>query len=216
MNTRAARVIGLITLALAVLIPVLVGLGTPSAERTFVSILGPTQTLISVTVPFLGVLAVHALLRPAPLRAIGLAILIALLIAIAYALLGVATSASVTLALPSAAPGGRWTHSASVVLGSVLVQSLAQLVGTGFGLLVRRTVLACTLTIVLPLGAWLLFGTVPPLEPAQAFLAPFSSAQHLLGGPMAATYWAQWLVMVAIWGVGLNLLGAWRASRSDR
>lgn len=85
--------------------------------------------------------------------------------------------------------------------------------GTGFGLLLRRPVLAGLATIMLPLGLWALFGAIETLRPAQAWLTPFPSVQHLLPGDMRPLRWAQWLTVLAIWGVGLNAVGLAKASR---
>ncbi|MFD0823186.1 hypothetical protein ACFQ0D_33835, partial [Micromonospora zhanjiangensis] len=101
-----------------------------------------------------------------------------------------------------------WRHAGTVAAGGVLVQVLAQSVGTGLGLLLRRPVVACLATIALPTGLWLLLGGVASLRPAQSWLTPYAVASPLLAGGMTGQNWAQWLVVVALWGVGLNVLGA--------
>ena len=103
---------------------------------------------------------------------------------------------------------GPWQHVGTVVAGSVLVQVVAQLVGTGLGMLVRSPVVAFVLSIVLPLGLWLGLGAAGPLRPAQGWLTPYASAQNLLSGGMTPVNWAQWMVLVLLWGVGLNAVGA--------
>jgi hypothetical protein len=100
------------------------------------------------------------------------------------------------------------------VLGSVLVQVVAQLVGTGLGLLLRPVILTCLATIVIPLGLWFVLGLVPALRPAQAWLTPFPSVQHLLSGEMSPVRWAQWFVVLLIWGIGLNTIGVLRLRRA--
>jgi hypothetical protein len=92
-------------------------------------------------------------------------------------------------------------------VGSVLVQVVAQLVGTGLGLLLRSSVIAFLASIVLPLGLWFVLGGVDVLRPAQAF-TPYATVQNLLSGEMSAVKWAQWLIVLLIWGVGLNAAGA--------
>ncbi|WP_143194133.1 hypothetical protein [Micromonospora sp. CB01531] len=84
---------------------------------------------------------------------------------------------------------------------------MAQLVGTGLGLLMRHPAIAFVASIVLPLGLWLLLGAIDVLRPAQA-LTPYSSVRHLLSGQMNALSWVQWLAVLLIWGVSLNALGA--------
>jgi len=68
-------------------------------------------------------------------------------------------------------------------------------------------------TIVLPLGLWLILGAVDLVRPAQAWLTPFAAAPNLLSGQMTPLTWAQLLVIVLIWGVGLNAAGAVRTNR---
>ena len=133
--------------------------------------------------------------------------------ALLIAVVGVLICAVVTALAPSTAAEGRWANAGMVVLGSLLVQGVAQLVGTGMGLLIRRPILAYAATIVLPLGLWRLCGSVAALQPAQAWLTPLPSVQHLLAGEMSPVRWAQWLTVLAIWGVGLNALGLARVSR---
>ena len=134
-------------------------------------------------------------------------------LALLIAAFGVLVCAAVTMIAPSTAGGGRWENAGMVAIGSLLAQGTAQLVGTGLGLLLRRPVIACLATIVLPLGLWWLFGAVDVLRPVQAWTTPYPSAQHLLSGAMSPVNWAQWLVVLAIWGAGLNALGCLRASR---
>lgn len=93
------------------------------------------------------------------------------------------------------------------MIGSLLAQGTAQLVGTGLGLLIQRPVIASMATIVLPLGLWGLFQTTDALQQVGSWTTPYPSAQHLLSGEMTPTAWAQWLVVLAIWGLGLNSLG---------
>jgi hypothetical protein len=66
---------------------------------------------------------------------------------------------------------------------------------------------------VLPLGLWFVLGSVTVLRPAQAWLTPYPSVQNLLSGAMSALAWAQWLVVVLLWGVALNAAGAARLKR---
>ena len=139
--------------------------------------------------------------------AVGLALLIAAF--------GVLVCAAVTMIAPSTASVGRWENAGMVAIGGLLTQATAQLAGTGLGLVLRRPVIACVATIVLPLGLWWLFGAVDVLRPVQPWTTPYPSAQHLLSGAMTPVNWAQWLVVLAIWGVGLNALGCLRASRTQ-
>lgn len=210
---RALRRIVVLTALIGVLAAIAMGLGTAPEGRTFAAVSGPTQSLMSVTVPLLGVLLVSGLSSPIRGPALRAAVATALGLAVALAAFGVLVCALVTAIMPSTASAGRWQDAGLVAVGSLLVQVTAQLVGTGLGLLLRRPVLAGLATVVLPLGLWALLGAVAALRPAQAWLTPFPSAQHLLSGEMSPTAWAQWLVVLALWGVGLNTLGIVRARR---
>jgi hypothetical protein len=77
-------------------------------------------------------------------------------------------------------------------------------------------VVACLATIVVPLGMWALLGLVHRWRSAQAWLTPFGSVSHLLSGGRAPQRWAQELVVILIWVVGLNAAGAVRYRRRER
>ena len=212
-GARTRRWIVAITLLLGLLGAIAVAAGSPPAERTFAAVSGPAQSLMSIVVPLLGVLATGGLRRPRRASEVLAVIAGALGQALLIAVIGVLICAVTTALAPSTAPEGRWANAGLVVLGSLLVQGVAQLVGTGMGLLIRRPILAYAATIVLPLGLWRLCGSVAALEPAQAWLTPLPSVQHLLAGEMSPVRWAQWLTVLALWGVGLNALGLARVSR---
>ena len=100
-----------------------------------------------------------------------------------------------------------------IILGSVLVQMIAQLSGAGWGLLLGSSAVAITADVVVPLGLWIVTGAVPGLQGTQAWLAPFASAQNLLSGDMDAQRWAQVAVIVLVWVVALNVAGILRVHR---
>lgn len=210
---RSGRVLVVVATVVAVLAAVTFVTGLPLEARTFAGVTGPVQGLISVFVAFLGVLLVKPVHRPAASEALVSSVLAALPVAAVAATFGVALAVVITAITNSSAPGGRWQHAGIIFLGSLLVQVVATLTGTGLGLLIRRPMVACLLTVA-PLGLWLLLGSLPGLRPAQVWLTPFASVQHLLSGTMNPLRWAQWLVVVTIWGLGLNLAGSWRASRT--
>jgi hypothetical protein len=145
--------------------------------------------------------------RSAPL---GPTLLAAILLAAGVAILG-AVFCAVTLALVS--PGAdAWAHAGMIVAGGCLVQIVANLTGTGLGLLLRPA-LAIPATVVLPLGLYLLLGAVDAVRPAQGWLTPYAALRDLLSGEMSALDWAQWVVVAAIWAVGLNAAGRLRRNR---
>jgi hypothetical protein len=168
---------------------------------------------MSVLVPFSGVLLTSPLRSSGAHQRLAPRLLAAAVLAVAYAVFGVVVSGLALALAGSAAVGGGWQHAGSVLVGSVLVQVIAQLTGTGLGMLVRPAALAMAATIVLPLGLWLLLGAVDVLRPAQAWLTPFPTAGNLLSGAMPPLGWAQSLVVVLIWNVSLNAQGAMRVGR---
>lgn len=140
-------------------------------------------------------------------------LLVATRLAVAIALFGVAASAIAVAAAPAGTASGPWQQSGAIVLGCVVVQVIAQLVGTGLGLLIRAPVIACAATIVLPLGLWAILGLTEATRPAQDWLTPFAGVGRLTTGTMTATNWLQSFVVFLIWAVGLNALGARRVGR---
>lgn len=199
------------TLLVGLLVAVVLTLVTPPTERTLVAAVGPAQTLMSVLTPLVGIRLVGDLRRSRGHRLVpsvvtGLAVAAALGAVVFLVALG-------TVAATSSATG-RFEHGARLALGSVLVQCVALLTGTGLGLLIRPPVLAFVATIVIPLGLWLLLGSTAALAPARGWLTQFESARKLLAGTMGGLDWLKFGVMVLIWGVGVNALGARRLGRT--
>jgi hypothetical protein len=185
--------------------------GSPT-DRTFTNLSGPTQSLMSITLPSIGVLLVGDLRRARATRLMP-TLLAAVLIAVAVGLFGVATCAVALGLAPTTAGVDPWARFATIAVGSVLVQVVAQLVGTGLGLLIRPAFVAFVASIALPLGLWFVLGTTDVLRPAQAWLTPFATVQNLFSGERDALGWVQWFVVFLLWGVGLNAVGAARLRR---
>ncbi len=120
---------------------------------------------------------------------------------------------AVTIGVAPSTATEPWGNVTTIAVGGILVQVVAQLVGTGLGLLIRPAVVACLATIVLPLGLWFVLGSVDILRPAQAWLTPYATVQNLLSGQMSALAWTQWFVVLILWGAGLNAVGAARLKR---
>lgn len=201
------------TLLLGLIAAIGVSAAADPADRTLATLSDPTQSLMSIVVPYLGILMAHDLRGgPGPIR-VTPTLTAAALLAAAIGMFGFLTCA---VALAVSGPGAQdpWRSAGIIALGSVLVQIVAQLLGTGLGLLLRRHVVAFLVSIVLPSGLWLLLGAVDALRPAQAWLAPYSSVRNLLSGHMTALTWAQWLVILLIWGIGPNALGATHLKRT--
>ncbi|MFJ8582024.1 hypothetical protein [Micromonospora sp. NPDC093277] len=212
-GTRTRRFLLALTLLLGLLAAAGLALAGPSGDRTFAKLSDAVQSLMSVIVPAFGILLARDLKRASESIRLTPTLLAATLLAAVVGLFGVLVCAT-ALAMATSSAQDPWRHVGTIALGSVLVQVVAQLVGTGLGLLTRRPVIAFVASIALPLGLWLLLGSVDVLGPAQA-LTPYASVRHLLSGQMSALNWVQWLAVLLIWGAGLNVLGAARLRRGN-
>lgn len=209
--TRPRQAIIAVTAFLGVAVPILMVVGDP-ANRTLATVSAAALGLMTVPLPFLGALLAIDLWRVDSQRGqVGPMLAGATLLAVVAGAFGGVTSA-ITVAATAGGVAGAWAGAGPIALGCVLVAVVAQLVGTGFGLLLRHPVLACAATIVVPLGLWLILG-LGFLRPAQPWLTPFPSVQNLLSGDMSGLAWPQWIVMALLWGGGLNALGAARLRR---
>lgn len=193
-------------------------------DHTFTVISFYTQSAISLPLPLVSVLLMtQEFGRRASSATVGLGmsldativakLLASAVIAVAGAGYGVLISLVATSAAAPAADQGRWDAIGLIILGSVLVQLIAQLSGAGWGLLLRSASMAIAADVVVPLGLWIVTGSVPALQGVQAWLAPFSSVRNLLSGHMDAERWAQVGVIALVWVVGLNAAGILRLHR---
>ncbi|GAB3841436.1 hypothetical protein GCM10027610_050770 [Dactylosporangium cerinum] len=187
-----------VTLLLALLAGEVLGAAVKPGDLTFAAVSDPVQSLMSVTVPLLGILVVRD--RERLLSTLWAVVLLAA----GLGAFGAVWCAAVTTRGSAPDP---WRHAATIALGSVLVQVLAVLVGTGLGRLVRPVPLAFLATFV-PLLLWLALSAAP--GSAEDWLTPYPTARHLLSGDMSRPAWPQWLTVFLIWGVALNVLGAKR------
>ncbi|MEU7652834.1 hypothetical protein AB0C44_18980 [Micromonospora taraxaci] len=223
LGTRARRWLLAGTLLAGLLAAVALVAAAAPADRTFAALSETVQSLMSVVTPLFGILLVRDLrgaradrgvrpgspAQPGPVRVLP-SVLAVGLPAVVIAVAGVLICAATLALTPTDVADEPWRHAGTVAVGSVLVQIVAGLVGTGLGLLLRSTVAAFTGTIVLPLGLFALLSGVPA---AQPWLTPLGSVRNLLSGDMSLLRWAQWLCVLLLWGVGLNLAGAMALKR---
>lgn len=188
------------------------------SHSAFEDVLAPVQLAMSVLVPFFGVLMVQdvRLARDGlvvrdgrvardggpppgsrPLAGLGPAVGLALGLAVCFALAGVLLTAAGT-GWPSAA------RVAALVAASVLVQLIAQLVGTGCGLLIRRPGRAMAATVAVPMGVTIVLGVLDPGGGLVRWLTPVGNARSLLAGTPTAAL----LLVPLLWCVVPNVLGA--------
>ncbi|MET7747197.1 hypothetical protein [Micromonospora sp. NPDC005367] len=208
LGTRARGFLLAVTLLLGLLAAAGLALDGPPGDRTVAKLSDAVQSLMSVIVPAFGILLVRDLKRASGIARLTPTLLAATLLAAVVGLFGFLVCV-VALTVTTSTAQDPWRHVGTIAVGSVLVQVVAQLVGTGLGLLMRRPAIAFVATILLPLGLWFLLGAIDVLRPTQA-LTPYSSVRHLLSGQMDALNWVQWLAVLLIWGVSLNALGAAR------
>ncbi|SCG33931.1 hypothetical protein [Micromonospora humi] len=197
-GTRGRRVLLLVTVGVGVLAALALMAGLPPAERTVATFGEPVHSFISVPLPFVGVLIASDLRRTAGARVLP-TLAGATLIAVAVGLVGDAIVLAASAASGSTAPEP-WANVGRIAVAGVLVQVLAQLVGTGLGLLFARPVWGCPATIVLPLGAYAL---LTPLGTTRDWLTPYGAMRHVLGG----AGWPRWAIAALLWGVVLNAAG---------
>ncbi|RAO62352.1 hypothetical protein GA0070561_3603 [Micromonospora saelicesensis] len=216
LGTPARRWLLVGTLVMGLLAAVALVAAADPADRTFAELSGTVQSLLSVATPLFGILLVRDL-RRAPVRLPVLPTVLAVgLPAVVIGVAGVLICAATLALTPADVAEAPWRFAGTVAVGSVLVQIVAGLVGTGLGLLLRSVVLAFLATIILPLGLFALLGVVDALRPAQSWLTPFGSVRNLLSGEMSAVAWVQWLCVLLVWGVGLNAVGAALLNRRGR
>lgn len=215
-GTRARRWLLAGTLLAGLLVAVALVAAAAPADRTFAALSDTVQSLMSVVTPLFGILLVHDLRRAGGPGPVLPSVLAVGLPAVVIGVVGVLICAATLALTPADVADDPWRHAGTIAVGSVLVQIVAGLVGTGLGLLLRSTVVAFLATIVLPLSLFALLGGVDALRPAQAWLTPFGSVRYLLSGDMSVLRWVQWLCVLLIWGVGLNAAGTAVLSRRDQ
>ncbi|GAA1842126.1 hypothetical protein GCM10009836_21860 [Pseudonocardia ailaonensis] len=137
----------------------------------------PVHGLVSVLVPFTGILLVQE--RPRLLAAGVIALVAGLVTGLACALVA-----------------GQWRL--DVLAGGLLVQLVSQYVGTAFGLVCRRVWTAMVADVVVPLGLW----AVLP-SGVREWITPYAAATRVLTGEAGPPV----LVVVLVWVVGFNALG---------
>lgn len=219
---RAGRSLLIASAVLGLAAALAMAFTVPAEDRTFALTSFYVQSTISLPLPFVSILlmtqdfgrrALRTLERDVPVgRTVAAKLLASVSIAIGAAGYGIVLSVLTTSLLPPAAEG-RWQGAGMIMLGSVLVQLVAQLCGAGFGLLLMSSAAAIVADVLVPLGLWIITGAVVSLHGLQAWLTPFSAVAVLLSGYMDAQRWAQVGVVVLVWVVTLNVAGMLRLHR---
>ncbi|MFI5837563.1 hypothetical protein ACIA5A_28180 [Micromonospora sp. NPDC051300] len=198
-GTRGRRALLLVTVGAGALAATALAAGLPPAERTAAAFGEPVHAFVSVPLPFVGVLLADDLRRTPGARVLP-TLAGATVVAVAAGLVGDATIVAALAASGSTAPDP-WAHVGGIAVAGVLVQVLAQLVGTGLGLLIARPAWACLATIALPLGAYAL---LTPWVAARDRLTPYGALRGVLD---VTPDWPRWVGAALLWGVALNVVG---------
>lgn len=203
LRVRSLRWLIIVTAAIGVLLAAVSTLQPPEM-RQFTAYSLPTQLTMSVTVPFIGVVMVHRALRR-PGGRLAPSVAAAMIVAVAAAGFGLA-ACGVAYGLTGDTTDG--FRDVPVELAApFLTQALAQAVGVGMGLLIRRPVIASLATVVPPLGLYLLLSTTDALIEIRQWTTPLAVSSELLAGTVSPLTWLSWATVVLLWGVTLNVAG---------
>ena len=219
-DTRAGRWLLVLIALIAVGAAILTGVTGSDGDRNLVHVLGDTSQLVSVLLPVLGILLVTSewsqrtalttfTLVPRRDRVIAAKAAAGVALAAAATVVCVAVCA-VVLVLADHGRAGLWQN-AALAIGYVLVfQMLNLLLGVTFGLLFRSTPVAIVVYFAAPTAWSILTSTVSALAGTGRWLDPSTAWNHLAGGTLTATTWAQVGTAAAVWIVLPMLAGGWR------
>jgi ABC-type transport system involved in multi-copper enzyme maturation permease subunit len=225
-DTRSGRWLLALIAVIAVAGALVAALTGGASDHTLASILGVTGQVTVILLPVLGILLVtsewsqHSALTtftlvPRRSRVIAAKAAAAVLLAVA------ATVACLVIAVPATAlathgpgaPHGTWAG-AGAAIGQVLVfEVLNVLLGVAFGLVFRSSAVAIVIYFALPTGWSILTATVSALTGVGHWLDPGTTWDHLAGGTLTATTWAQVAATAGVWIVIPAAAGLWRLIR---
>ncbi|WP_195909203.1 hypothetical protein [Microlunatus sp. Gsoil 973] len=198
-NRGAVMMIASVSLAVSVGLAIATTLALVPASRTLSATASVAMSVLSIGVPFIAAVQAvrHAQHEPSGFsrmyaRTFATALGLGLVVAVACLIIGFAC-------------GARLHNAPAIVGGSLIAQAVAHLVGTGLGLLLARPVIASALTVILPIGLWLLLGVLLP--PARDWLTPLPSANRWWSGTLTGEYLPRFAIMVLLWAVLPNAAG---------
>jgi ABC-2 type transport system permease protein len=221
-DTRAGRWLLVLITLIALGTAVASAVTGHQSSHTLVHILGETGQLTSILLPVLGVLLVSSewsqrsaltTFSLVPRRSRIVAAKSAAGVLLAAAAAAACTVIAVAAALAGHGPAGTW-HGAAAAIGYAFVfQILNVLLGVGFGLLFRSTPVAIVVYFAVPTAWSILTGTVTALSGTGHWLDPSTAWNHLAGGTVTGTTWAQVASTAAVWVVLPLAAGLWRVTR---
>jgi hypothetical protein len=148
-------------------------------------------------------------LVPRRSRIIAAKVAAGVLLAAAATVMCVAVTAVVLLAADHG-QAGLWQDAGRAIGYAFVFQILNLLLGVGFGLLFHSTPVAIVVYFAAPTAWSILTGTVSALAGTGRWLDPSTAWNHLAGGTMTATTWAQVGTAAAAWIALPALAGGWR------
>jgi ABC-2 type transport system permease protein len=218
-DTRAGRwllvIIGLVAVATAVLTAVT----KPASNHNLPHVLGNTSQLVAILLPVLGILLVtsewsqHTALTtftlvPRRSRIIAAKSAGGAVLGAAATVVCIVVSTAV-LAVADHGQSGLWQDAGRAFGYAFVFQVLNVLLGIGFGVLCRSTPAAVVAYFVIP-SAWsIVTGTVSAMAATGRWLDPSTAWNHLAGGTVTATTWAQVATTAAAWIALPTLAGGW-------
>ena len=219
-DTRAGRWLLVLIALVAVAAAILTGVTGSAGDRNLVHVLGDTSQLVAILLPVLGILLVTAewsqrtalttfTLVPRRERIIVAKAAAGALLAAAATVVCAIVSAAVLVAA-DLSRGGLWSGAALAIGYALVFQILNLLLGVGFGLLFRSTPVAIVVYFAAPTAWSILTSTVSALAGTGRWLDPSTAWNHLAGGTLTATTWAQVGTAAAVWIVAPMLAGGWR------
>jgi ABC-type transport system involved in multi-copper enzyme maturation permease subunit len=219
-DTRAGRWLLVLVGLVALLTAVLTAVTKPASNHNLPHVLGNTSQLVAILLPVLGILLVtsewsqHTALTtftlvPRRSRIIAAKAAAGALLAAAATVVCVAVTA-VVLGAADHGQGGLWQDPGRAIGYALVFQILNVLLGVGFGVLFRSTPVAVVTYFVIPTAWSILTGTVSALAATGRWLDPSTAWNHLAGGTMTATTWAQVATTAAAWIALPALAGGWQ------
>lgn len=219
-DTRAGRWLGVLIGLVAVAGAVITAVTGDAGERNLPHVLGDTSQLVAVLLPVLGILLVTSewsqrtalttfTLVPQRSRIIAAKVAAGVLLAAAAGVVCVAVTAAVLVAADHG-QADLWPDAGRAIGYAFIFQILNLLLGVGFGVLFRNTPVAIVVYFVVPTAWSILTSAVSALAGTGRWLDPSVAWNHLAGGTVTATTWAQIATTAAVWIALPVLAGGWR------
>jgi ABC-type transport system involved in multi-copper enzyme maturation permease subunit len=219
-DTRAGRWLLVLIALVAVAAAVLTAVTDPASNHNVPQVLGDTSQLVAILLPVLGILLVtsewsqHTALTtftlvPRRSRIIAAKAAAGVLLAAAATVVCAAVSAAVLVAADHG-QAGLWQDAGRAIGYAFVFQILNLLLGVGFGVLFRNTPVAIVVYFAAPTAWSILTGAVSALAGTGRWLDPSTAWNHLAGGTVTATTWAQVATTAAAWIALPVLAGGWR------